>query len=114
MQPRTGKDFEQLLRQLAIRQPNNGLARSGAEALAVSERIGYPVVVRPSYVLGGRAMELVHNRSELSHYIKNAVQVEPDHPVLIDQYLDHAIEVDVDALADGQGRRGHCRHPGAH
>ena len=95
--------FEQLLRQLAIRQPNNGLARSGAEALAVAERIGYPVVVRPSYVLGGRAMELVHNRSELSHYIKNAVQVEPDHPVLIDQYLDHAIEVDVDALADGQG-----------
>ena len=96
--------FEQLLRRLAIRQPNNGLARSGAEALAVAERIGYPVVVRPSYVLGGRAMELVHNRSELSHYIQHAVQVEPDHPVLIDQYLDNAIEVDVDALADGQGR----------
>ena len=95
--------FEQLLRQLTIRQPNNGLARSGAEALAVAERIGYPLVVRPSYVLGGRAMELVHNRSELSHYIKHAVQVEPDHPVLIDQYLDNAIEVDVDALADGQG-----------
>ncbi|MYI88621.1 MAG: carbamoyl-phosphate synthase large subunit [Synechococcus sp. SB0672_bin_10] len=96
--------FEQLLRQLAIRQPANGLARSEAEALAVAERIGYPVVVRPSYVLGGRAMELVHNRSELSHYVKHAVQVEPDHPVLIDQYLDNAIEVDVDALADGQGR----------
>ena len=95
--------FEQLLRQLTIRQPNNGLARSGAEALAVAERIGYPLVVRPSYVLGGRAMELVHNRSELSHYIKHAVQVEPGHPVLIDQYLDNAIEVDVDALADGQG-----------
>ena len=95
--------FEQLLRQLTIRQPNNGLARSGAEALAVAERIGYPLVVRPSYVLGGRAMELVHNRSELSHYIKHAVQVEPDHPVLIDQYLDNAVEVDVDALADGQG-----------
>ncbi len=96
--------FEQLLRKLAIRQPNNGLARSGVEALAVAEKIGYPVVVRPSYVLGGRAMELVHNRSELSHYIKHAVQVEPDHPVLIDQYLDNAIEVDVDVLADGQGR----------
>ena len=95
--------FEQLLRPLAIRQPNNGLARSEAEALAVAERIGYPVVVRPSYVLGGRAMELVHNRSELSHYVRHAVQVEPDHPVLIDQYLDHAIEVDVDALVDGQG-----------
>ena len=96
--------FEQLLRRLAIRQPNNGLARSEAEALAVAERIGYPVVVRPSYVLGGRAMELVHNRSELSHYVRNAVQVEPDHPVLVDQYLDHAVEVDVDALADGRGR----------
>jgi len=95
--------FEQLLRPLAIRQPNNGLARSEAEALAVAERIGYPVVVRPSYVLGGRAMELVHNRSELSHYVRHAVQVEPDHPVLVDQYLDHAIEVDVDALVDGQG-----------
>ena len=95
--------FEQLLRQLAIRQPNNGLARSGEEAMAVAERIGYPVVVRPSYVLGGRAMELVHNPAELSHYIQHAVQVEPDHPVLIDQYLDNAVEVDVDALADGAG-----------
>lgn len=96
--------FERLLRQLAIRQPANGLARSEGEALAVAERIGYPVVVRPSYVLGGRAMELVHNRSELSHYVKHAVQVEPGRPVLIDQYLDNAIEVDVDALADGRGR----------
>ncbi len=95
--------FERLLRRLAIRQPANGLARSEPEALAVAEQIGYPVVVRPSYVLGGRAMELVSNRDELSHYVKHAVHVEPNHPILIDQYLDNAIEVDVDALADGKG-----------
>ncbi len=95
--------FEKILRQLDIRQPNNGLARSTEEALAVAHRIGYPVVVRPSYVLGGRAMEIVYSDAELKHYMTYAVQVEPDHPILIDQYLENAIEVDVDAIADATG-----------
>jgi carbamoyl-phosphate synthase large subunit len=95
--------FEKILRQLDIRQPNNGLARSTEEALAVVHRIGYPVVVRPSYVLGGRAMEIVYSDAELKHYMTYAVQVEPDHPILIDQYLENAIEVDVDAIADATG-----------
>ncbi|MCP9824819.1 carbamoyl-phosphate synthase large subunit [Synechococcus sp. EJ6-Ellesmere] len=97
------EQFEAILRQLNIRQPRNGLARSEAEARAVADRVGYPVVVRPSYVLGGRAMEVVFDEAELNRYMVEAVQVEPDHPVLIDQYLENAIEVDVDALADRQG-----------
>ncbi len=98
------EQFEAILRQLNIRQPRNGLARSEAEARAVAERVGYPVVVRPSYVLGGRAMEVVFDEEELNRYMVEAVQVEPDHPVLIDQYLENAIEVDVDALADRDGQ----------
>jgi len=97
------EQFEAILRRLEIRQPRNGLARSEAEARAVAERVGYPVVVRPSYVLGGRAMEVVFDEEELNRYMVEAVQVEPDHPVLIDQYLENAIEVDVDALADREG-----------
>ena len=98
------EQFKHVLRRLAIRQPANGLARSEAEAVAVAERIGYPVVIRPSYVLGGRAMELVHSIDDLRRYMAEAVQVEPDHPVLIDQYLENATEVDVDALADHGGQ----------
>ena len=98
------EQFEAILRRLDIRQPRNGLARSEAEARAVAARVGYPVVVRPSYVLGGRAMEVVFDEEELNRYMVEAVQVEPDHPVLIDQYLENAIEVDVDALADREGR----------
>ena len=97
------EQFEAILRRLEIRQPRNGLARSEAEARAIAERVGYPVVVRPSYVLGGRAMEVVYDEPELNRYMVEAVQVEPDHPVLIDQYLDNAIEVDVDALCDREG-----------
>jgi carbamoyl-phosphate synthase large subunit len=97
------EQFEAILRRLEIRQPRNGLARSEAEARAIAARVGYPVVVRPSYVLGGRAMEVVYDEDELNRYMVEAVQVEPDHPVLIDQYLDNAIEVDVDALCDGEG-----------
>ena len=96
--------FEAILRRLEIRQPRNGLARSESEARSVAARVGYPVVVRPSYVLGGRAMEVVFDEAELNRYMAEAVQVEPDHPVLIDQYLENAIEVDVDALADREGR----------
>ncbi|MBM5806553.1 MAG: carbamoyl-phosphate synthase large subunit [Cyanobacteria bacterium M_surface_10_m2_179] len=98
------EQFEAILRKLDIRQPRNGLARSEAEARAVAERVGYPVVVRPSYVLGGRAMEVVFDEEELNRYMVEAVNVEPDHPVLIDQYLENATEVDVDALCDASGR----------
>ena len=94
------EQFQAILETLNIRQPRNGLARSEAEARRVAERVGYPVVVRPSYVLGGRAMEVVYDESELNRYMVEAVNVEPDHPVLIDQFLENAIEVDVDALCD--------------
>ncbi|MBD1194412.1 carbamoyl-phosphate synthase large subunit [Vulcanococcus sp. Clear-D1] len=98
------EQFEAILRKLDIRQPRNGLARSEAEARVIAERVGYPVVVRPSYVLGGRAMEVVYGEEELNRYMSEAVNVEPDHPVLIDQYLENATEVDVDALCDATGR----------
>jgi carbamoyl-phosphate synthase large subunit len=95
--------FELVLRQLGIRQPENGMARSYLDALHVANRIGYPVVVRPSYVLGGRAMEIVYSDTELERYMTYAVLVEPDHPILIDKFLENAIEVDVDAIADASG-----------
>ncbi len=97
------EQFEAILRRLDIRQPRNGLARTDAEARAVATAVGYPVVVRPSYVLGGRAMEVVFDEEELNRYMVEAAAVEPDHPVLIDQYLENAIEVDVDALCDREG-----------
>ncbi|MBC6453003.1 MAG: carbamoyl-phosphate synthase large subunit [Hormoscilla sp. SP5CHS1] len=95
--------FEKILKELEIEQPANGIARSYHDALIVAQRIGYPVVVRPSYVLGGRAMEIVYSDAELERYMKYAVQVEPEHPILIDQFLERAIEVDVDAIADSTG-----------
>ncbi|PSB15077.1 carbamoyl phosphate synthase large subunit [filamentous cyanobacterium CCP2] len=95
--------FEKILRDLEIRQPPNGIARSYDEALRVAQRINYPVVVRPSYVLGGRAMEIVYSDTDLERYMTYAVQVEPEHPILIDKYLEDAIEVDVDAIADQSG-----------
>ena len=93
--------FAALVNKLGLLQPANGLARSRDEALAAAERIGYPVLMRPSYVLGGRAMEVVDGPAQLDDYIQTAVQVSGDSPVLIDQYLRDAIEVDVDAIADG-------------
>ncbi len=96
--------FEKILRELGIKQPANGTARSYGEALQVARRISYPVVVRPSYVLGGRAMEIVYSDMELERYMTFAVQVEPEHPILIDKFLENAIEVDVDAIADHTGR----------
>ncbi len=95
--------FEAVCQELGITQPQNGLARSKEEALAVSQRVGYPVVVRPSYVLGGRGMEVVYSDAELQDYMERAILIEPDHPVLIDQFLEGAIEVDVDAIADAAG-----------
>ncbi|MBW4576707.1 MAG: carbamoyl-phosphate synthase large subunit [Aphanothece sp. CMT-3BRIN-NPC111] len=96
--------FEKILRDLDIQQPANGMARSYDDALLVARQIGYPVVVRPSYVLGGRAMEIVYSDIELERYMMYAVQVEPEHPILIDKFLENAIEVDVDAIADHTGR----------
>ncbi len=93
--------FAALITKLGLLQPANGLARSRDEAVAAAERIGYPVLMRPSYVLGGRAMEIVDTLGQLEHYIATAVQVSGDSPVLIDQYLRDAIEVDVDAICDG-------------
>jgi carbamoyl-phosphate synthase large subunit len=95
--------FEQILRELEIQQPPNGLARSYEESLKIANRISYPVVVRPSYVLGGRAMQIVYSDADLQRYMTYAVQVEPDHPILIDKFLENAIEVDVDALCDHGG-----------
>ncbi|MBN3908535.1 MAG: carbamoyl-phosphate synthase large subunit [Nostoc sp. NMS1] len=96
--------FEKILQQLNIAQPPNGIARTYEDALIVAKRIGYPVVVRPSYVLGGRAMEIVYSDTELERYMTFAVLVEPEHPILIDKFLENAIEVDVDAIADHTGR----------
>ena len=91
--------FQKLLHKLGLRQPDNGIARSPRRGRCkIAEQIGYPVVIRPSYVLGGRAMEIVHDRDALQRYMRDAVQVSGDNPVLIDSYLRDAIEVDVDAL----------------
>ncbi len=111
--------FQALLQKLGLRQPENGIARSAAEAETIAERIGYPVVIRPSYVLGGRAMEIVHERSGLARYMREAVRVSGDNPVLIDRYLNDAIEVDVDCIADGRdvfvaGVMEHIEEAGIH
>ncbi|MSN25701.1 MAG: carbamoyl-phosphate synthase large subunit [Geobacter sp.] len=93
--------FKEMLNKLGLRQPENGTARSFEEAEKVADRISYPVVVRPSYVLGGRAMEIVYDVDNLRRYMHTAVQASPEHPILIDKFLDEAIEIDVDALCDG-------------
>jgi len=92
--------FQALLAKLGLKQPANGIARSVGEALKIAADVGYPVVIRPSYVLGGRAMEIVHNDADLERYMRTAVVVSGASPVLIDSYLQDAVEVDVDALAD--------------
>src|SRR5450432_2370115 len=96
--------FQQLLHRLKIAQPINAIARSRDEAFAGAHQVGYPVVIRPSYVLGGRAMEIVRDDEQLERYIREAVHVSGDSPVLIDQYLSRATEVDVDALCDADGQ----------
>ncbi|MEW6738758.1 MAG: carbamoyl-phosphate synthase large subunit [Nitrospirota bacterium] len=95
------KRFKELLHKLNLKQPESGTAMSCEDAVAVADRIGYPVMVRPSYVLGGRAMEIVYNEMSLTDYMKRAVKASPEHPILIDKYLEDAIEVDVDAISDG-------------
>ena len=111
--------FQQLIAKLGLRQPPNRTVRSAEEALAVADEIGYPLVVRPSYVLGGRAMEIVYNYSELRDYMEQAVAVSNDSPVLLDHFLEDAIEVDVDALSDGKqvligGIMEHIEQAGIH
>ena len=96
--------FAQLIEKLGLQQPENGVARSPEEAYRIAERIGYPVMVRPSYVLGGRAMETVYDQVSLERYMLHAVQASPEHPVLIDRFLKEAIEVDLDLVADRTGR----------
>ena len=95
--------FQQLVDELSLKQPPNGVATSLKAALAVAQKVGYPLVVRPSYVLGGRAMEIVHDDADLQRYMTEAVKVSNDSPVLLDRFLENAIEVDVDALADADG-----------
>jgi len=111
--------FAALLKKLDIKQPDNGIARSYQEAFNIAERLGYPVLVRPSYVLGGRAMQIVYDGDTLKNYMSHAVIASPDHPVLIDKFLDDAIEVDVDSLGDGEdyvigGIMEHIERAGVH
>jgi len=111
--------FQDLLHKLDLLQPENGLARSFEEAEKIAERVTYPVVVRPSYVLGGRAMEIVYDVDQLLSYMQHAVKASPEHPILIDKFLENAIEVDVDALCDGKevvigGIMQHIEEAGIH
>ncbi|MCV2880455.1 carbamoyl-phosphate synthase large subunit [Actibacterium sp. XHP0104] len=111
--------FQDLVNRLGLKQPKNGIASTDAEALAIAEEIGFPLVIRPSYVLGGRAMEIVRDMAQLERYIKEAVVVSGDSPVLLDSYLSGATEVDVDALCDGEnvhvaGIMQHIEEAGVH
>jgi len=111
--------FEAVLSALDLRRPPNGVARAAEDAVRIAETIGYPVLVRPSYVLGGRAMEIVYDRDSLARYVRVAVKVSPAHPVLIDKFLEDAIEVDVDAVSDGRqvvigGIMEHIERAGVH
>jgi carbamoyl-phosphate synthase large subunit len=111
--------FKEVLNKLGLKQPENGIAISYSEAREIASRIGYPVVVRPSYVLGGRAMEIVYSENRLEYYMQHAVKASPEHPVLIDDFLDNAIEIDVDAISDGKdvvigGVMEHIEEAGIH
>ena len=111
--------FQSILRQADLRQPANGIATNVEQARTVADQVGYPILVRPSYVLGGRAMEICYDETSLVRYMTEAVEASPDHPVLIDKFLEDAIEVDVDAIGDGQmtlvgGVMEHIEEAGVH
>ena len=111
--------FTRLLRKLSLHQPPNGTARSPDEAVRIAKRLGYPVLVRPSYVLGGRAMEIVYAPEDLQEYMARAVIASPEHPVLVDKFLEDAVEIDVDAVSDGErtliaGVMEHIEEAGIH
>jgi len=111
--------FQQMLQELGLKQPPNRTARTPEEALRLAQEIGYPLVVRPSYVLGGRAMEIVHEQAQLERYMREAVKVSNESPVLLDRFLNDALEVDVDALSDGEeviigGIMEHIEQAGVH
>ncbi|MBT3431828.1 MAG: carbamoyl-phosphate synthase large subunit, partial [Candidatus Thioglobus sp.] len=111
--------FSKMLQKLKLKQPHNGTARSLEQAQDIADAIGFPLVVRPSYVLGGRAMEIVYDKDSLDHYMHTAVQVSNDSPVLLDSFLDHAIEVDIDVICDGEdvvigGIMQHIEQAGIH
>ncbi|MBR32175.1 MAG: carbamoyl phosphate synthase large subunit [Spirochaetaceae bacterium] len=111
--------FSQMINKLGLKQPENGFARNFDEALATVEKIGYPCLVRPSFVLGGRAMAIVHDRDGLEQFMREAATINPEHPILIDRFLEGAIEIDVDALSDGEdvyvaGIMQHIEEAGVH
>jgi carbamoyl-phosphate synthase large subunit len=111
--------FAELLQKLGLRQPENGIARSAEQAEAIAERIGYPIIIRPSYVLGGRAMEILYDRNGLARYMREVVRASAENPVLIDRYLNEASEVDVDCICDGEtvyvaGVMEHIEEAGIH
>ena len=111
--------FQKMIQKLNLKQPVNATARSQQEAVAIADSIGFPLVVRPSYVLGGRAMEIVYNKENLERYMQTAVQVSNDSPVLLDSFLDHAIEIDIDVICDGRdvvigGIMEHIEQAGIH
>jgi len=111
--------FQKLLQEIGLKQPPNRTARTEADALRLAREIGYPLVVRPSYVLGGRAMEIVHEQRDLERYMREAVKVSNDSPVLLDRFLNDATEIDVDAICDGTdvvigGIMEHIEQAGVH
>ncbi len=111
--------FQAMLKKLGLKQPRNGTATDETQALRIAKEIGFPLVVRPSYVLGGRAMEIVYDEKDLMSYFREAVIISPDHPILLDKFLENAIEVDVDAVSDGQdtyigGIMEHIEEAGVH
>ena len=111
--------FQELLNTVGLKQPENGTATSEEGALDIARRIGYPLVVRPSYVLGGRAMEIVYDEADLMSYFREAVVISPDHPILLDKFMENAIEIDVDAVSDGEdtyvgGIMEHIEEAGVH